>query len=153
MLSCRLSRRTFGAAKFVRLSFAAIAIAMLAGGCATSETGPSRVAGPVTAFPGDPIPAARPPAVQSMKVEVEADGLPSQLAPRQRRASPDEPAEPWSPNYGTVKSAVLDTQRLAAKLDVAAAPPPAPTYAPHSRPIEADDIIRRAIAEHEMRQR
>jgi hypothetical protein len=92
------------------------------------------------------------PVVQSMKIEVEADGLPAQLAPRQRPQQPDDPSEPWSPNYGTVlpgnADRPLDTSRLAQKLDVGGEPKP---YAPHARPMNAEDIIRQAIAAHEMR--
>lgn len=122
-----------------------IVLSLLAGGCAASTTAPSRVAGPTP----------REPAVKAMKIEVEDDGLPSQLAPRHRRPMPDEPAEPWSPNYGSSRAAALNTERLAAKLDAEAArvPAPARSVAPHARPIDADDIIRRAIAEHEIRQR
>ena len=34
------------------------------------------------------------------RVEIEDDGLPAQLAPRNRRPGPDDPSQPWSPNYG-----------------------------------------------------
>ena len=34
------------------------------------------------------------------RTEIEDDGLPAQVAPRQRRAGPDDPSQPWSPNYG-----------------------------------------------------
>lgn len=105
------------------------------------------MAGPIA-----PVVAARSPVVQSMKIEVEADGLPSQLAPRNRRPEPDDPTEPWSPNYGKVSpqraDRPLDTTRLAQKLDVGSEPIP---FAPHARPMSADDIIRQAIAAHEMR--
>lgn len=127
-----------------------------------TEAGPSRVAGPATpasapvvAYPGDPPP--REPAVQSIRIEVEDDGLPSQLAPRHRAAVKDEPAEPWSPNYGAVRAPAFDTAQLAAKLDEATAgakPAPAAAIAAAQKaPMDADDIIRRAIAEHEMRRR
>lgn len=35
------------------------------------------------------------------RVEIEDDGLPAQLAPRNRRPGTDDPSQPWSPNYGT----------------------------------------------------
>ncbi len=64
---------------------------MVLSGCASSQTRtsyyqpvqpPSRLAG-------------APP------VEVEADGREAQLPPPQRtRAEPDDPTQPWSPNYG-----------------------------------------------------
>lgn len=119
-----------------------LGLAALGGGCASSESAPSRVAGPMPH-----------PAVQSMRVEVEDDGLPSQLAPRHRRPVPDDPTEPWSPNYGSVKSAGLDPVTISAKLDI----PPALVMRQPIREryavVDADDIIRRAIAEHEIRRR
>jgi hypothetical protein len=84
---------------------------------------------------------------------MEADGLPAQLAPRFRPAVPDEPLEPWSPNYGTVKPAARATGWPAAQLDIAAVPAPSPALKIIPRPVDPDDIVRRAIAEHEMRQR
>ena len=153
MSSSSLSRRTVTVRARTSVPLAIVSIALLAGGCAVSDTGPSRVAGPSVAFPGDLPPPPKPPAVQSMKIEVEDDGLPSQLAPKHRRAVPDEPQEPWSPNYGSQKAVGLDPERLAAKLDLAQAPLPAPVYKPSARPIDADDVIRRAIAEHEMQRR
>lgn len=153
MSSSSLSRRTGQVRAHRSVSLAVVSIALLAGGCAVGDNGPSRVAGPPVTFPGDLPPLPKQPAVQSMKIEVEDDGLPSQLAPKIRRAMPDEPQEPWSPNYGSRKAVGLDPERLAAKLDVAQAAPPAPVYKPSARPIDADDVIRRAIAEHEMRQR
>ena len=123
---------------------AAIALVLLAGGCASEEAPPSRVAGP-----------QRPAEAQSIKIEIEDDGLPSQLAPRGPSRIPDEPTEPWSRNYGAVRSASVDTDRVTAKPGSPAEPIPTPTPAhpPHARPLDAEDIIRHAIADHEMRQR
>ncbi len=131
------SRSALSAACAVMLGLAA-----LGGGCASNDSAPSRVAGPMPQ-----------PAVQSMRVDVEDDGLPSQLAPRHRRAVADDPAEPWSPNYGTVKSANLDPVAITAKLDGAAASTPRQPVRESHAMADADDIIRRAIAEHEIRQR
>jgi hypothetical protein len=85
----------------------------------------------------------------SVRVEIEADGLPAQLAPRNRAIEPDDPREPWSPNYGSVPPT-----RATAVVKPAAAvmivPRPAPII--KSAPIDAEDVIRRAVAAHEMRQ-
>lgn len=89
------------------------------------------------------------------KVEIEDDGLPSQLAPRHRAPVKDDPSEPWSPNYGKPST-----------------PAPTPPHPARSAATTVDDmakrrlaapqqvsgmdeeaIIRRAIAEHEMRRR
>lgn len=91
--------------------------------------------------------------VRPPRVETEADGLPVQPPPLRRTAGQaDDPREPWSPNYGT-----------AVPTRVAEAPPAAPmparvalvikTPSPmaDARPIDEEDIIRRAIAAHEMR--
>jgi hypothetical protein len=72
-----------------------------------------------------------------------------QLAPRNRAIDPDDPREPWSPNYGSVPPT-----RATAVVKPAAAvmivPRPAPII--KSAPIDAEDVIRRAVAAHEMRQ-
>lgn len=154
----------------VATPLAVASVALLLSGCAASTPGPYRVAGPIATFPGDrPRPPA--PRAQPVKVEVEDDGLPSQLAPRNPRPVPDDPSEPWSPNYGSKRAGGLDTGRVATKL-VDPAPAAAPRSSPEkpqalapgrsfvppfqtatSRPLDPDDIIRMAIAEHEMRQR
>jgi hypothetical protein len=125
-------------------------------GCASKET-PSHVAGP-------PMPAAaaaaepRPP-----RVAVEDDGLPVQLAPRNRASTPDDPREPWSPNYGSVPMRASEPP-VDAKPEKAFAPAAAPSVTKPKRAsqssgnqrqfddFDADDVVRRAIAEHEMRQ-
>jgi hypothetical protein len=80
---------------------------------------------------------------------MEADGLPAQVAPRYRRPMKDDPTEPWSPNYGTVRSEVSDAAPAAAQVASAthAAPMATQSVVPRLAP---DDIIRLAIAEHEM---
>ena len=68
--------------------------AMLVAGCAQSGTYTPQswnVGGPQPAMAG----AVRP------RVEMEADGLPAQTPPlRRESAEPDDPSEPFSPNYG-----------------------------------------------------
>jgi hypothetical protein len=84
-----------------------------------------------------------------VRVEIEADGLPAQIAPRNRPTEPDDPREPWSPNYGTVPPA----PRTAVATPVVAVmtmPRPGPII--QSTPVDAEAIIRRAVAAHEMRQ-
>ncbi len=96
--------------------------------------------------------------VRPPRVETEADGLPVQPPPLRRTSSADDPREPWSPNYGSATPSRTDL----ATAPVAAPPAPEPAkivaavrpqwaslFGP--KPIAADDIIRRAIAEHEMR--
>jgi hypothetical protein len=149
----RTSRRASGASLSARVSVATLAIAVLSGGCAATSSGPSKVAGPVSGFPGDPAPL--PPVVQSAKVVIEADGLPAQLAPRYRRPVPDEPTEPWSPNYGTVRPDATDAAPVEPKADITTPVAPVTRIATQvaAPRLDPDDIIRLAIAEHEMRQR
>lgn len=85
-------------------------------------------------------------------VETEADGLPAQPPPMQRKAEADDPREPWSPNYGSVpgsRAAVSSEPHEPAKVVAAVRPQRAPLVQRQS--IDADDVVRRAIAEHEMR--
>lgn len=105
--------------------------------------------------------AAAPMNMASARIPMEADGLPVQLAPRDRSPIADDPREPWSPNYGSVPPT-----RTSALPHEAAAPPAARSVAPavapaplariiqltSTRPMDAEDIIRRAVAAHEMRQ-
>ncbi len=49
-----------------------------------------------------------PPAVAGPAVEVEGDGLEGQRPPRRRASQmPDDPREPFSPNYGSMPTADL----------------------------------------------
>jgi len=149
-MSLVLRSRRFGDASLsARASVMTLAIAILSGGCAATNTGPSKVAGPVSSYPGDPAP--RPPVSQATRVEIEADGLPAQLAPKHRRPVADDPTEPWSPNYGAVRSETSDATPTEAKVVMTRA---AATVSTHSvmPQLDPDDIIRIAIAEHEMRQ-
>ena len=85
------------------------------------------------------------------------DGLPAQLAPRERPAIPDDPREPWSRNYGTVRSSQIvepptrATAALSTSSIVAKVIPQWPSFL-RTAQIDEDAIIRQAIAEHEMRQ-
>lgn len=118
-----------------------LGLAALSAGCASqqaSHSPPVHVAGPQAV------------AAAQAKIELEDDGLPVQVAPHNRRPGPDDPTEPFSPNYGSAPS------------KQAAAPQPTvwPTASQtstrgHTRlsSVDEDDIIRRAIAAHEMRNR
>jgi hypothetical protein len=125
---------------------AVLAVALLTAGCAANDSPPYRVAGP----PPEPQ--------RHAKVEIEDDGLPAQLAPRNRRPVPDDPTEPWSPNYG---SAAAGAPALAAPARLAVARAAVPVREAHvsqpipaaSHPMDPDNIIRQAIAEHERRRR
>jgi hypothetical protein len=91
----------------------------LIGGCASSGT--EAPAAQVAAQPPTP------------RTEMEDDGLPAQVAPSRRvRQLPDDPAEPFSPNYG---------------------PRPLRPPLPPMRLSSAEEnaIIMRAIVAHEMR--
>ncbi len=80
--------------------------------------------------------------VRSPPVIMEDDGMPAQQPPRMRKgAAPDDPSEPFSPNYGPP----LQSHPTAKPSREART-----TYVPHKR-IDADYIIARAITEHEMR--
>jgi hypothetical protein len=84
-----------------------------------------------------------------VRVEIEADGLPAQLAPRNRPPVDDDPREPWSPNYGSVRpprASAIETPT------VARPSPPRAMLVRYAQPIDAEDIIRRAVAAHAMRQ-
>lgn len=98
--------------------------------------------------------ATAPMHMAGVRVEIEADGLPAQLAPRDRRPPEDDPREPWSPNYGSVRptrtSAIEGESKVAAA--VAVLPPVQAIPVSNARPMDAEDIIRRAVAAHEMRQ-
>jgi len=96
--------------------------------------------------------------VRPPRVETEGDGLPSQPPPLHRMAGADDPREPWSPNYGNAPAS-------AAAMAAVQMPAPAPISTParvamvikerfslfDAQPVDEDDVIRRAIAAHEMR--
>lgn len=117
--------------------------ALCTAGCASKQASydpPARVAGPA---------APQGQAPWQVKVEIEDDGLPAQLAPRHRAPVQDDPSEPWSPNYGR------HTPTKAQKAEAPTAETPARARKPQTRQqitaMDEEAIIRRAIAEHEMR--
>jgi hypothetical protein len=108
----------------------AIAIAGLcAGGCA-ADNGSYYASSPTVAGY----------VAQVDRVEIEDDGLPGQAAPSLRiRQMPDDPAEPYSPNYGGANPASRRPM-----------PPAASQQALASRPKLTDDLppdFRRQLAE------
>ena len=91
----RLSTAGIGASRArVTLLFSLAALAL--GGC--SAAAPMANSGLISAFASQPPPhAVQPP------VDIEADGMEAQRPPRMRMFSrPDDPAQPFSPNYGDV---------------------------------------------------
>lgn len=70
----------------VLVRFAVLGSALLLTGCASKEAA---------------APQASVAPAKIARVEIEDDGLPAQLAPRNRRPGADDPSQPWSPNYGT----------------------------------------------------
>ena len=86
------------------------------------------------------------------KIELEDDGTAVQLPPRMRhRAKPDDPREPFSPNYGPPP--------LPSETETQPSPPPRQAdvgeqLRPRTRPMsdaEVQAIIARAMVEHERR--
>lgn len=97
--------------------------------------GPLGIAAAVAgcATPDSEAPATRSVA-QAGRVDLEEDGLPAQGPPSVRtRQQADDPAEPFSPNYGAPRGSGLT--RVPVQLSSA----------------EAEAIIARATLEHEMR--
>jgi len=68
---------------------------------ATLAPEPGAVAGITPAVPARPV------------IEIEGDGIETQRAPRRRATekTPDDPTEPFSPNYGAVPAAEADPVR------------------------------------------
>ena len=81
--------------EMLRVALAPLAASVTAtalAGCATDNNTYN------AAYAGSPPPAY---VAQGPAVEMEADGLPAQAAPAARiRSMPDDPSEPFSPNYG-----------------------------------------------------
>lgn len=124
----------------ITLPVAAAAVAMLlaVSGCASSRA-------PSYAQAGGPVVAAQPQPPR-IKVEIEDDGVPAQLPPLRRvRAEADDPREPFSRDYGSVRQG-----RALQKPSKPAVPPVAGT-ASYDSTFDADGVIARAIAEHEAR--
>jgi hypothetical protein len=83
------------------------------------------------------------------RVEMEDDGLPAQIAPRGGSRIPDDPSEPWSPNYGavTTRTSALASPAITAREHAIAVA----SVTSRFQATEENNIIRQAIAEHEMR--
>lgn len=78
---------------------AALGLTLAGAGCASDGT-QQRYA---YAYPGTAYVTPPAPRPQVPRAEIEDDGLPAQAPPLRKRASePDDPTEPFSPNYGTV---------------------------------------------------
>lgn len=140
-----------------------IGLSAVATGCAANKE-PTYVGGPYAGTH-----QVAPSRVNELrKIEIEDDGKPAQTPPvRRMRPEEDDPTQPWSPNYGKGATAPAVT----APAGDAVVPPPART--PWPRPVEAsvrttasppqvlvsrrlteaeaDDVILRAVAAHEMR--
>jgi hypothetical protein len=93
------------------------------------------------------------------KVEVEEDGKPAQLPPvRRMRPEEDDPSQPWSPNYGKPAGAVEKPAQPAKERTAWPQPIDASLKTVvDERPArklnaaEADQVILRAIQNHEVR--
>jgi hypothetical protein len=124
-------------------SLAAIGLLLALAGCASDRTARYES----SPF-GDTAPAyiaeTRP-----QRVDTEGDGLPAQPPPLRRASIADDPREPWSPNYGTVTTVADATHQVPSTARVAIVIK-TPSPVGHARPIDEEDVIRRAIAAHEM---
>mgnify|MGYP001491156129 CR=1 FL=1 len=93
----------------------AFSLALIVAGCGARSGHAPTADARVSAPPNSQFRAAL---VQPPQVELEADGLPVQRAPLIRRTRlPDDPSEPFSPNYGSQPSVVPQPT------DAPAAPP------------------------------
>lgn len=142
------TRAPFGA--FVRLLARAgvlVSIGLLVSACAASHTSYDAPANVGAGNSGQVAMSA------PSQVELEEDGVAVQAPPRRREnAEPDDPSEPFSPNYGPAPEGSSDphpnTPARRATL--------APTLAYRSRTTpmtdaEANDIIVQAMIAHEQR--
>lgn len=136
-----------------------IGLGIVATGCAANKQ-PTYVGGPYVGSSGAAVPSR---INELRKVEVEDDGKPAQSPPvRKMRPEEDDPSQPWSPNYGSGKAAPASEPA-----------DPAQPRAPWPKPVEAsvrttasapqvfatrrlseaeaEDVMVRAVAAHEMR--
>jgi type IV secretory pathway VirB10-like protein len=141
-----------------RTLIAHLAAVLLTTACATSES--QRDYRSSAGVAPAQVAVATPP-----KVEMEADGLPGQPPPRvRRRPEPDDPAEPFSPSYGSEPQYQPNATHDLEPRRVPRSEPPrrADSWQPQQRaaaaaprramtPAEADAIVARAILEHERR--
>ncbi len=123
-----------------------VGLTVVAAGCASKHAAHVPPAG---------VGAAEARQAGAWRVEIEEDGLPAQLAPRNPRPTPDDPNEPWSPNYGSRGQQKAATAAPAATTPAMLSAPIRPARPTATRVTEMDEdaVIRRAIAEHEMRRR
>lgn len=125
-----LSRRFDRVARDYRaVCMVMVGVALLSGGCASQQANGRRA-------------DASGPSYATQRVRLEDDGLPTQIAPRDMRPMPDDPSQPWSPNYGT-RPRVKEITPSRAPAPVEAGPTRVAT-------VDTDALVRRAIAEHEM---
>jgi len=127
----------------------AIGLLLALAGCASEGSAPYSSNPTATAMHMAGAGAATGAEIRPSRVVIEADGLPAQLAPRDRPSGNDDPREPWSPNYGNVRPSKASAIGTPAVVAVAFTHPAALF---RTQPIDAEDIIRRAVAAHEMRQ-
>jgi hypothetical protein len=93
------------------LSFAALLAA-----CSSTKTATGPTAGPQVFSWLTTRPEPSPTVVAAAPVELEDDGLPAQSAPPVRiRMAPDDPSQPWSPNYGRIGGPVPAPARRGAE--------------------------------------
>lgn len=145
-------RRGRLAVETARLGVVATIVSALAlAGCAASQQTKDYQSYSGAPYPGDPprrVAIAKPPAAPV----IEGDGLPTQAAPMLRpNREPDDPSEPFSPNYGPPPASVTrEAPRPPAQ-------PKQPVAAPMRRAAiteaEADAIVAQAIVAHEVRER
>ena len=131
-----------------------IGVGLLVSACASSQTaydGYSNVGGP------EPNEAAQVAMSVPKRVQLEDDGLAVQGPPVKReRAEPDDPSEPFSPNYGPAPAGEPDPVEpghAAPSLVPAAQPQPLP-FRSRTRPMttaEAEAIKVQAMVAHEVR--
>lgn len=90
--------------------------------------------------------AVTPPASADETIELEGDGLPAQAAPPIGvRDLPDDPSEPFSPNYGGPNPAASDRYERYETLPPGSEPPEAEPPAPPAR--TAPSAFRNKVAE------
>ena len=128
-----------------------IGVGLLVSACASSHAsyeGYSNVGGPQPSNVAMSVPK---------KVELEADGLAVQAPPLKRKdAEPDDPSEPFSPNYGPAPAGEPDAAepgRALREMVPASHPRPLP-FRSRTRPMtmaEAEAIKVRAMVAHELR--
>ena len=141
----RAKRAWAGSQSLIPAAIQAIGVGLVVAGCASSQAAydnRSNVGAPQQVA----IAAPR-------KAELEADGLAVQAPPRvHKRLEPDDPSEPFSPNYGPKpiqQEPVKAPRRPQGRAD--AAPVILRSRVTPMSPEEAERIVARAMVAHEMR--